>query len=221
MRVNDIILETVQVDEAPAGMIGQGLKRVGAKLAGAVGMKGTAAGLSGKADAGKEANQLMVDLKGYLGRTGGNVKQVDAGDLANFLQQKGYPSTAVQGSSGVLTTQQLDQALLKSVQAKAKAGGAPAAGGAAKPAAGGAAQPAAGGAAKPAGIVDKFKAGFAAGSGKSTTAKPAAGGAAKPAAGGAAQPAAAAPAASGVPPALLKKITQLSTTEKKQLIGML
>lgn len=213
MRVNDIILETVQVDEAPAGMIGQGLKRVGAKLAGAVGMKGTAAGLTGKADAGKEANQLMVDLKGYLGRTGGNVKQVDAGDLANFLQQKGYPSTAVQGSSGVLTTQQLDQALLKSVQAKAKAGGAPAAGGAAKPAAGGAA--------KPAGIVDKFKAGFAAGSGKSTTAKPAAGGAAKPAAGGAAQPAAAAPAASGVPPALLKKITQLSTTEKKQLIGML
>lgn len=213
MRVNDIILETVQVDEAPAGMIGQGLKRVGAKLAGAVGMKGTAAGLSGKADAGKEANQLMVDLKGYLGRTGGNVKQVDAGDLANFLQQKGYPSTAVQGSSGVLTTQQLDQALLKSVQAKAKAGGAPAAGGAAKPAAGGAA--------KPAGIVDKFKAGFAAGSGKSTTAKPAAGGAPATAAGGTAQPAAAAPAASGVPPALLKKITQLSTTEKKQLIGML
>lgn len=213
MRVNDIILETVQVDEAPAGMIGQGLKRVGAKLAGAVGMKGTAAGLSGKADAGKEANQLMVDLKGYLGRTGGNVKQVDAGDLANFLQQKGYPSTAVQGSSGVLTTQQLDQALLKSVQAKAKAGGAPAAGGAA--------QPAAGGAAKPAGIVDKFKAGFAAGSGKSTTAKPAAGGAPATAAGGTAQPAAAAPAASGVPPALLKKITQLSTTEKKQLIGML
>jgi hypothetical protein len=200
MRVNDIILETTLTNEAPAGLIGQGLKRVGAKLAGAVGMKGAAASLTGKADAGKEANSLMVDLKGYLGRTGGNIKQVDADDLTNFLQQKGYPTSSIQGLSGVLTTQQLDQALLKTVQAKAKAGGATTG------------SPATGGsdAAKPTGVVDKFKAGSAADTGKSTqepAAEPT-----TPAAGATAQ---------GVPPALIKKISQLSAQQKKQLIGML
>jgi hypothetical protein len=206
MRVTDIILESTQIDEAPAGLIGQGLKRVGAKLAGAVGMKGAAASLTGKADTGKEANQLMVDLKGYLGRTGGNIKQVDAGDLLGFLQQKGYPTTAIQGKSGILTTQQVDQALLKTVQAKAKAGGATAG------------SPAAGGTtgsdtapAKPAGIVDKFKAGFAAGTGK----------AAQEPAAGSASDATQSTAPQGVPPELIKKITQLSTQEKKQLMGML
>jgi hypothetical protein len=206
MRVTDIILESTQIDEAPAGLIGQGLKRVGAKLAGAVGMKGAAASLTGKADTGKEANQLMVDLKGYLGRTGGNIKQVDAGDLVGFLQQKGYPTTAIQGKSGILTTQQVDQALLKTVQAKAKASGATAG------------SPAAGGAtgsdtapAKPAGIVDKFKAGFAAGTGK----------AAQEPAAGSASDATQSAAPQGVPPELIKKITQLSTQEKKQLMGML
>ena len=206
MRVTDIILESTQIDEAPAGLIGQGLKRVGAKLAGAVGMKGAAASLTGKADTGKEANQLMVDLKGYLGRTGGNIKQVDAGDLVGFLQQKGYPTTAIQGKSGILTTQQVDQALLKTVQAKAKAGGATAGSPAASGATGSDTAPA-----KPAGIVDKFKAGFAAGTGKAAQ---------KPAAGSASDAAQSA-ASQGVPPQLIKKITQLSTQEKKQLMGML
>ena len=206
MRVTDIILESTQIDEAPAGLIGQGLKRVGAKLAGAVGMKGAAASLTGKADTGKEANQLMVDLKGYLGRTGGNIKQVAAGDLVGFLQQKGYPTTAIQGKSGILTTQQVDQALLKSVQAKAKAGGAPAAGSSTGGTTGSDTAPA-----KPAGIVDKFKAGFAAGTGK-TAQEPAAGSASNATQSAAPQ---------GVPPELIKKITQLSTQEKKQLMGML
>lgn len=202
MRVTDIILEANQLDEAPAGLIGQGLKRVGAKLAGAVGMKGTAAGLTGKADTGKEANQLMVDLKGYLGRTGGNIKQVDAGDLTSFLQQKGFPTTAVQGASGVLTPKQVDQALLKTIQAKAKAGAA-APGSATAPGSAGSA------AAKPAGVVDKFKAGFAAGTGKTAQA---------PAASDNTQSAA---APQGVPPELAKKITQLSAQQKTQLMGML
>lgn len=214
MRVTDIILESTQIDEAPAGIIGQGLKRVGAKLAGAVGMKGTAAGLTGKADTGKEANQLMVDLKGYLGRTGGNIKQVDAGDLASFLQQKGYPTTAIQGASGILTTKQVDQALLKSVQTKAKASGSAAgstpASGSASDTSGSAAAPA-----KPAGMVDKFKAGFAAGTGK-TAQEPTA-----DADSTASTPAQSAATAQGVPPALLKKISQLSAQEKKQLLGML
>jgi hypothetical protein len=204
MQINDIISERNPMDEAPAGLIGQGLKRVGAKVAGAVGMKGTAASLTGKADTGKEANQLMVDLKGYLGRTGGNLKQLDAGNLANFLKQKGYPTTSLQGASGILTTKQVDQALLKAVQSKAQAGDGAAQGGG-QPATG-SAQTAQGG----------FKAGFAAARNKAPGAA-----AATPAA-GSAQPGSAQPAASpNVPPELAKKITQLTPQQKQELAGML
>jgi len=214
MQIYDIISEKNPLDEAPAGLIGQGLKRVGAKVAGAVGMKGAAASLTGKADTGKEANQLMVDLKGYLGRTGGNLKQLNAGNLANFLKQKGYPTTSVQGVSGVLTPKQVDQALLKAVQAKAQSGDATQGGG--QPAAGdGAAQPAQGG----------FKAGFAAARRNAPGAKA---DATAPAAGSnqpaAAQPAAGAAApkpAANVPPELAKKITQLTPQQKQELAGML
>jgi hypothetical protein len=200
MRIYDIVSEKQEVDEAPAGMIGQGLKRVGAKLAGAVGMKGTAAGLTGKADTGKEANQLMVDLKGYLGRTGGNLKQLDAGNLSNFLQQKGYPTSGLQGVSGVMTPKQIDQALLKSVQLKAQSG-------AAQPAAGsqqGAQQPAAGQTqtTKSSGVVGKVKA--------------AAGAVADKIKGTSAQP-----AATSIPPELAKKIQQLTPQQKQELAGML
>jgi hypothetical protein len=215
MQINDIISERNPMDEAPAGLIGQGLKRVGAKVAGAVGMKGAAASLTGKADTGKEANQLMVDLKGYLGRTGGNLKQLDASNLANFLKQKGYPTTNLQGASGVLTPKQVDQALLKAVQSKAQAGdaaqgGAQPAAGSAQPAGDGAAQPAQGG----------FKAGFAAARNKAPGAATPAAGSSQPAAAskpGAAQSA----AAPNVPPELAKKITQLTPQQKQELAGML
>jgi hypothetical protein len=235
MQINDIISEKNPMDEAPAGLIGQGLKRVGAKVAGAVGMKGAAASLTGKADTGKEANQLMVDLKGYLGRTGGNLKQLDASNLANFLKQKGYPTTSLQGASGALTPKQVDQALLKAVQAKAQSGDAAQGGG--QPAAG-SAQPAGDGAAQGGGAEQPaqggFKAGFAAARRKAPGAKaaPAAGstqpagdGATQPAAGAAQKPGATQPAAGAaapnVPPELAKKITQLTPQQKQELAGML
>lgn len=172
MKVNEITSNRHQLTEAPAGMMAQGARRIGAKLAGAVGMKGTAAGLTGSADAGTVANQLMVDLKGYLGRTGGNLKQLNAADLSNFLQQQGYPAAEVQDASSVLTSQQVDQALLGAVRAKFKAGRAKPAARKTTTATPATSTP------KPPGIVDKFKAGFAAGSGK--TAQPAAQPAAKP-----------------------------------------
>ena len=53
------------IEEAPAGMLKQIGRKIGAKAAGAIGMKGTAAKLSGAADAGKRANELKVKLQGY------------------------------------------------------------------------------------------------------------------------------------------------------------
>lgn len=109
--------------EAPVGLAKQVARKVGAKAAGAVGAKGTAAGLSGKAETGDVARKLAVDLKNYAGKTGLNPKQMDAQDLSAFLQSKGYPTTPVSGTSGTLTPKQIDQALLKSAQEKAKEGG--------------------------------------------------------------------------------------------------
>lgn len=212
MKVNEITSNRHQLTEAPAGMMAQGARRIGAKLAGAVGMKGTAAGLTGSADAGTVANQLMVDLKGYLGRTGGNLKQLNAADLSNFLQQQGYPAAEVQDASSVLTSQQVDQALLGAVRAKFKAGRAKPATGkttTAKPAAGKTttATPATA-TPKPPGIVDKFKAGFAAGSGK--TAQPAAQTQSRTG-----------PGASVSVSDLLQNVGQLNTAQKEQLSQLL
>jgi hypothetical protein len=194
MRVSDITSTSTRIDEAPAGMIGQGLKRIGAKVAGAVGMKGTAAGLTGKADTGAEANQLMTDLKGYLGRTGGNLKQLAADDLMNFLQQKGYPTDALKGVTGILPPAQVDKALLGAVQAKARASGSTGTGAAPKA---GAAAPGTGAAPK---------AGAAApGTGVTATPKTSTG----------------ASTNSSAPPDIMQQVSQLPAAQKKQLLSLL
>jgi len=115
---------SAKLKEAPVGALKQIGRKVGAKAAGAVGMKGTAAGLSGAAETGDVARQLNVDLKKYAGQTGMNLKQLDAQDLAAFLKSKGFPTTPLAGVSGVLAPKQIDQALLKAAQEKAKVGGA-------------------------------------------------------------------------------------------------
>lgn len=79
-------LEQKQIDEAPAGMLKQIGRRVGAAAAGAVGMKNTAANLKGKADVGKTANDVFTKFNAYLGTQQKNVKTATGDDLANFLQ---------------------------------------------------------------------------------------------------------------------------------------
>ena len=87
MKISEISeLEQKQIDEAPAGMLKQLGRRVGAGLAGAVGMKNTAANLAGKADVGKTANDVFTKFNKYLGTQQKNVKTATGDDLANFLQ---------------------------------------------------------------------------------------------------------------------------------------
>lgn len=134
------------IDEAPVGALKQMGRKLGAKAAGAVGMKGTAAGLSGSAKTGDVARDLNVSLKGYAGETGLNLKQLDAQDLAAFLKSKGFPTTPLANVTGALTPKQIDQALLQASQEKAKASGAKAGSGVAgSTAATGKPAPAAGG----------------------------------------------------------------------------
>ena len=123
MRVQDIIAENKELDEAPVGLLKQVGRKIGAKAAGAIGMKGTAAKLSGAADAGDEARQLSVALKGYAGKTGINLKQMQGPQLAAFLKSKGYPNMHLKAVQGIMTPKQQDQAIMTAVQDAAKADG--------------------------------------------------------------------------------------------------
>jgi len=124
MRVQDIIAEK-EIDEAPAGMLGQIGRKIGAKALGAIGAKGKAAELTGKAEVGDEANQLKTALRGYAGKAGINIKQMQGPQLAAFLKSKGYPNMHLKDVQGIMTPKQIDQAVMQAAQDAAKADGDP------------------------------------------------------------------------------------------------
>ena len=107
------------LNEVPgAGMIKRGLKSLGAKAAGAVGMKGTAAGLRGSLQADKKARELYTQLRRYAGQTGSDPDAMTVSDLQSFLQKQGYKTTRTpKGPPGkVLDRKAIDDILMKSVQ---------------------------------------------------------------------------------------------------------
>lgn len=194
MRIEDITRES-DLNEAPANIFKQGLKRLGAKAAGAVGMKGVAAGLTGSADTGKEANELKAGLKGYVGSIGGDINKLDAGQLSAFLKSKKMPTDGVP-AAGVVPQKQIDDIILKAVQASKKLG------------AGGNAATAGGGAGGGAGGQGAANAATASGGVQGNTP--------------AASPTAAAKAgASSIPPELQTQLDNLTPTEKKALAGLI
>lgn len=204
MRVYDIVAENQDLEEAPAGALAQMGRKLGAKALGAIGFKGKAAELTGKAEVGDEANQLKLALRQYAGKAGINVKQMQGPQLAAFLKSKGYPNMHLKGVQGIMTPKQIDQAIMQAAQDAAKADGDPTTGQSTAPAA------------------TAAKA--------TTTTKSTSGGSSTtttninvdaPAAAPGTAPAGTSASPAGVPPALLKRITQLSAQEKKQLAGML
>ena len=232
MNIHEIITEKQEIDEAPVGLLKQVGRKLGAKAAGAIGMKGTAAKLGGAAEVGDEARQLKVALQGYAGKTGINLKQMQGPQLAAFLKSKGYPNMHLKSVQGIMTPKQIDAAIMTAAQDAAKADGDPSTGTSTAPA-----QPSAPGGAGGQGTnvagkptspqVDKNKDGKddatgepmgaapndANGDGKDdTTGKvirmPVKG---KPAAG----------AAASIPPELQKQLDALTPTEKKVLAGAL
>ena len=209
MNINEITSLGKRIDEAPVGLLKQLGRKIGAKAAGAIGMKGTAAKLGGAAEVGDEARQLKVALQGYAGKTGIDLKQMQGPQLAAFLKSKGYPNMHLKAVQGIMTPKQIDAAIMTAAQDAAKAGGDTSVGTSTAPAA-------TGGASRQGGTAGTPRA-----SGQpaaTTTQAPAA----QPAAATGSQPQAAAPStAQGVPPALLKKLSQLKPNEKKQLVGML
>ena len=96
MKINQIVTETT-VSEAPGGSaLGNLARKAGAKVAGAVGAKGTAAGMTGKVDQNARAKEIFTQYRGYMGQTGGNAKQ---------------PTKRMQGVQGQMTPKQVDDLL--------------------------------------------------------------------------------------------------------------
>jgi len=215
MNVNEIISEK-KIDEAPVGALKQMGRKIGAKAAGAVGMSQTAGNLKGKVDTGKEANTLRKGFAGFLGRIMKSPNEATAQDLAKYLSQNGYPTTALQGKSGVLDKKQIDQLTLKAVSDKAAGSDVPGVGGDEQPQG---KQP------KKQGALGAFAQGFKKGTGNATepvdknkdgkddnTGKPIQ------------KTAGAAPVQSGskkIPPELEQQINSLSAEQKQELLGML
>ena len=83
MKISDILVESVKVQEAPMGV----LSKLGNRAMSALG-SGTA---QGKLDSGQRANQLKKEFQRYLGQTGG-AAEVDT--VLAFLKSKGLPTKA-------------------------------------------------------------------------------------------------------------------------------
>jgi len=82
MKVTDLLVESnQQIDEVPAGMIGQGIKKLASKIPGSIGAKA-----QGSYDTGRVANQLYKEFYTYLGRSN---QQASDESLAAFLKSKG------------------------------------------------------------------------------------------------------------------------------------
>lgn len=115
MKAIEILLETKKVNEAPAGLIGQGLKKVGAGILGAMGAKHMAGSLAGSADVGAKANELEGNFQRYLAQTGKTSKTADYSDLAAFLKQNKirYPLAT---ASGPLDQKSIDSIFTKIAQ---------------------------------------------------------------------------------------------------------
>tara|TARA_B100000927_G_scaffold290307_1_gene288803 strand:+ start:1715 stop:2392 length:678 start_codon:yes stop_codon:yes gene_type:complete len=115
MKIYDIVSEN-NVNEAPGGSaLGDLARKVGAKAAGAVGMKATAAGLQGKVDSSARAKEINVKWKQFAGQTGVG-KSPDVGDLADFFAKEKLPTGRLKGLSGMMTPQQVDDILTKTAQ---------------------------------------------------------------------------------------------------------
>jgi hypothetical protein len=116
MKIHQIISESA-VNEAPGGSaLGNIARKVGAKAAGAVGMKNTAAGLGAKAQSNDRAKEIGLKWTTFANQTGAGTKAPDASALADFLAKEKLSTARLKGMSGKLTPKQVDDILTKVAQ---------------------------------------------------------------------------------------------------------
>ena len=124
MKIYDVISESSDVNEAPFGLGGKVLNKIGSKIPGAMGAASKA-----RLDVGGEANRLKKDLAAYMAGAGIKRGTLELDALKNFLDQVGLPTDKLQAQfdavrasgSGVdpdapLQDYEIDQLLMKATQ---------------------------------------------------------------------------------------------------------
>ena len=99
MKMNEFLNESEvhDIEEAPAGMVGQMARKAGAKVLGKIGMKGKAGELATKANVGDEANRIKQELNQFMAGSGIKKGQLEVNDLLAFLGNAGFDKkTAMQ-----------------------------------------------------------------------------------------------------------------------------
>jgi hypothetical protein len=220
MRVFDIINEE-KVDEAPTSGIANLAKKGLGKVAGAVGMSGTAGRMGGSAEVGTKANELYKSIARWQGINQKNDKNMTAADVQAWAKQNKINVSKVQMPDGVLPKKLLMD-ILKKVAASELTGGnvsaAPAQGGGGG---GAGSAPAQGGAMNRAMNAIQQKA-----TGKPADTSPNAEPGAEPQAqktGQSPEKSNVAPLKNkdGIPPNIQKMLDELTPTEKKALAGVI
>jgi hypothetical protein len=114
-RVNEVEKEIAkenrkETNEGPLDSIkkafGTGARKLGAKAAGAVGMKKTAAGLQGRVDVDKKSAELDTALAQYVGQQRGDKNKIAPNILQGFLQKQGIDQKYMQYVKGPINQQQ-------------------------------------------------------------------------------------------------------------------
>ena len=99
MKMNEFLNESDidDIEEAPAGALGQMARKAGAKVLGKIGMKGKAGELATKANVGDEANRLKQELNQYMAGSGIKKGELEVNDFLAFLGNAGFDKkTAMQ-----------------------------------------------------------------------------------------------------------------------------
>jgi hypothetical protein len=129
-KVNEVEKELAkenrkQTDEGPLDGIGKAFgnqaRELGAKAAGAVGMKKTAAGLQGRVDVDKKSAELDTALAQYVGQQRADKNRIDPRILQGFLQKQGIDQKYMQYVKGPINQQQAGK-LLDKISADSFAG---------------------------------------------------------------------------------------------------
>lgn len=109
MRIDDVTLK-----EAPVGMLKKAGQAAGARALGAIGMKGKAGNLAGKADLSDTANNLYNEFRRYLGTQDKDIKTATGEDLSGFLNSKGVKVPGI--PSGVVNKNIINKAMMQAAK---------------------------------------------------------------------------------------------------------
>lgn len=117
MKAIEILSENKRVDEAPAGILGQAAKRIGAGLLSAAGLKTWAGSINDKADVGTFANRYSREFGSYLKTAGRTADSATLGDLKDFMEKNKIPVHNVPNNpTGTADSQMVNAILNKTAQ---------------------------------------------------------------------------------------------------------